>query len=121
MTYEFYKILHFTGIMLLFFGLSTALTLKMAGAAFTGSVKKMAFLTHGIGLFLLILGGFGLLARLGFRGNIPAWALAKLGIWLLLGGAISLAKRRGQIGWPLMVLFIGLGTTAAWLATTKPF
>ncbi|MGZ3743635.1 MAG: hypothetical protein ACXWRE_15570 [Pseudobdellovibrionaceae bacterium] len=121
MSYEFYKILHLLGLMLLFFGLSGALTLKMAGAAFTGSVKTMAFLTHGIGLFLLLVGGFGLLAKLGFMGNIPAWALAKLAIWVLFGGCISLAKRKGQIGWPLMILFVALGTTAAWLAIAKPF
>lgn len=121
MSYEFYKLLHITGLMLLFFGLSAALTLKMAGAAFTGSVKKMAFITHGVGLLLMLVGGFGLLARLGFMGNIPAWALTKLGIWILLGGAIALAKRKGQLGWPLMVLFVGLGTTAAWLAIIKPF
>jgi hypothetical protein len=81
----------------------------------------MAFLTHGVGLFLMLLGGCGLLAKLGFMGNIPAWAWVKLGIWALLGVAISLAKRKGQLGWPLMVLFIGLGTTAAWLAIAKPF
>jgi hypothetical protein len=121
MSYEFYKILHVSGLMLLFFGLSAALTLKMAGATFTGSVKKMALITHGVGLLFMLVGGFGLLARLGFMGNIPGWAYAKLGIWVLLGGAAALAKRKGQIGWPLVVLFVGLGTTAAWLAVAKPF
>ncbi len=121
MSYEFYKILHVTGLMLLFFGLSAALTLKMAGVAFTGSAKKMAFVTHGLGLLLMLFGGFGLLARMGFMGNIPLWAQAKIGIWVLLGGSIALVKRKGQIGWPLIVLFVGLGTTAAWLAIAKPF
>ena len=121
MSYEFYKIFHLCGLMLLFFGLSSALTLKMAGAPFTGAVKKMAFITHGVGLLMMLVGGFGLLARLGFMGNMPNWALAKLGIWVLMGAGIALAKRKGQIGWPLMILFVGLGTTAAWLAVAKPF
>lgn len=120
MSYEFYKVLHLCGLMLLFFGLSSAMTLKMAGVAFTGSVKKLAFITHGVGLFIMLVGGFGLLARMGLM-NMPNWAMAKLGIWILLGGAIAIAKRKGQIGWPLMILFVGLGTTAAWLAITKPF
>jgi len=121
MSYEFYKVLHLCGLILLFFGLSSALTLKMAGVAFTGSVKKMAFITHGVGLFIMLVGGFGLLARLGFGGNMPNWAIAKICIWVLLGGAIALAKRKGQFGWPLMILFVALGTIAAWLAITKPF
>lgn len=121
MSYEFYKVLHLAGLMLLFFGLSGALTLKMAGVQFTGSVKKLAMITHGVGMLFMLVGGFGLLARLGIIGAFPGWVHAKLTIWVLLGAAIALAKRKGHIGWPLMVLFIGLGTTAAWLAIVKPF
>lgn len=121
MSFETYKIIHLGGLLLLFFGLSGAVTLKMAGAPFTGPAKKMAFMTHGIGLLLMLLGGFGMLARLGIMGNLPGWVYGKLVIWLTLGGAITLAKRKGQIGWPLMVLFVGLGVTAAWLAIMKPF
>jgi hypothetical protein len=121
MSYEFYKIVHLIGLMLLFFGLSGALTLKMAGAPFQGTVKKMAFITHGIGLALLLIAGFGMAARMGMMGNLPGWVYAKLCVWLVLGGSIALAKRKGQIGWPLMILFVGLGATAAWLAIMKPF
>lgn len=121
MSYEFYKVLHLAGLILLFFGLSSALTLKMAGATFTGSVKKMAFITHGVGLLLLLVAGFGMLAKLGIMAAIPGWAWAKIVIWLLLGGGITLAKRKGQVGWPLVVLFVTLGVCAAWLALAKPF
>lgn len=121
MSYEFYKILHITGLILLFFGLSSALTLKMAGATFTGSVKKMAFITHGLGLLFLLVSGFGLLAKLGIMAEMPGWVWTKLGVWLAMGGAIALAKRKGQLGWPIMVLFVGLGIFAAWLAISKPF
>jgi len=121
MSYEFYKIMHLAGLMFLFFGLSSALTLKMAGVSFTGNIKKMAFITHGIGLLLMLVAGFGLAARLGMMGGLPGWVYAKLVIWFLLGGGIALAKRKGQIGWPLMLVFVGLGVCAAWLAITKPF
>lgn len=121
MSYEFYKVLHLCGLMLLFFGLSSALTMKMAGVTFTGPVKKLAFITHGVGLLIMLVGGFGLLARLGMIRGFPNWVWAKLAIWIFMGAAIAIAKRKGQIGWPLMILFVGLGTTAAWLAITKPF
>ncbi len=122
MPYEFYKILHLIGLILLFSGLSSALALKMAGVPFQGPVKKMAFITHGTGLLFMLVAGFGMMARLGMMADpTPGWVWAKIGIWLLLGLAVSMAKRKGQIGWPLIVLFAGLGATAAWLAIAKPF
>ena len=65
MPYEFYKILHLTGLVLLFSGLVSLLTLKAIGAEVNGAAKKFSFIAHGIGLFLILLSGFGLLARLG--------------------------------------------------------
>lgn len=121
MSFEFYKVLHLAGLLVLFFGLSSALTLKMAGVAFTGPVKKLAFITHGVGLLVMLVAGFGMLAKMGVMATLPGWVWGKLGIWLLLGAGVTLAKRKGQIGWPLMILFVGLGTTAAWLSITKPF
>ncbi|RYG93693.1 MAG: hypothetical protein EON58_17805 [Alphaproteobacteria bacterium] len=121
MTYEFYKVMHLLGLILLFSGLSSALALKMSGVPFAGPVKKMAFIMHGVGLVIMVIAGFGLAARMGLMGNMPGWIYAKITIWVVLAISISLAKRKGQIGWPLMVLFVGLGTTAAWLAVTKPF
>jgi uncharacterized membrane protein len=121
MSLETYKILHIAGLILLFFGLSAALTLKLAGAPFEGRAKKLAMMTHGIGLVVMLVAGFGMLAKLGIMGNMPGWVYAKIAIWVILGGSIALAKRKGQIGWPLMILFVGLGVTAAWLAIAKPF
>jgi hypothetical protein len=121
MSYEFYKIVHLTGIVLLFTGLVGLLTLKMAGAEAVGRTRKLVFVSHGIGAFLVLLGGFGLLARLQLASSIPNWAWAKIFIWVLAGAAIAVIKRKGQLGWPifggLMVLFV----TAAWLAILKPF
>ena len=116
MSFEFYKIAHILGLLLLFSGLAMALTMKMAGIPFQGSAKKMAFISHGVGLLIMLIAGFGMLAKMGLMGGLPGWVYAKLGVWLLLGGSVTLAKKKGQIGWPLLVLFIGLGTTAAWLA-----
>lgn len=121
MPYEFYKVLHIIGLMLLFFGLSSAMTLKLAGVPFQGRAKMLAMVSHGVGLTIMIIAGFGLAAKTGLMGNLPGWVYAKLVIWLILGGSVALAKRKGEIGWPLMILFIGLGSTAAYLAVYKPF
>jgi hypothetical protein len=121
MSYEFYKIVHMLGLMCLFFGMGGLLVSVYAGVQIQGRAKKMSFMLHGIGLLLLLVGGFGMAAKMGLMGHLPGWVHAKLAIWVLLGGGITLAKRKGSIGWPVAILLLGLGLTAAILAVTKPF
>lgn len=121
MSYEFYKILHLTGLILLFSGLVSLLTLKATGAAVEGPAKKFSFIAHGIGLFLVLLSGFGLLARLGIVRDMPNWIYAKIVIWLYFGASIALIKRRGQLGWVLYIPMLIIFIIAAYLAVTKPF
>jgi hypothetical protein len=121
MTYEFYKIVHMLGLITLFFGFGGLLVTAYAGVALNTKARMMGFATHGLGLILLLLGGFGMLGKMGLMKQLPGWALAKLGIWVLMGAAISIVKRKGHIGWPIAILLFGLGTTAAMLAITKPF
>ena len=100
--------------------LPTLLTLKVIGAEVNGPAKKFSFIAHGIGLFLILLSGFGLLARLGLVRELPGWIYLKLAIWLYFGVAIALIKRKGHLGWimylPMLLIFIG----AAYLGVSKP-
>lgn len=121
MSYEFYKILHLTGIILLFSGLTGLLTVRVLGIEITGKAKSIVFISHGIGSLITLVGGFGLLARLGIIGGLPLWVYGKLLIWLILGGAIALVKRKGHIGWPLFISLILFFIVANYLALTKPF
>lgn len=121
MPYTFYKVLHILSLILLFSGLISLLTLTWSQAELKPQIKKFAFITHGIGLFLLLLSGFGLAARLGLVQGLPGWIHAKLAIWLLLGGSIVLAKRFGRLGFLNAVIFWTLGTLAAYIAVYKPF
>lgn len=121
MSYEIYKILHVTGLLMLFVGLAGLVGMKMNGTELSPRGRRLFFLFHGVGLLVMFVAGFGLLARMGFMTQIPNWAFAKMAIWLILGGGVALAKRRGQVGGPLLILFVGLGMTAAWLAIAKPF
>ncbi|WP_413292948.1 hypothetical protein ACLSU7_16245 [Bdellovibrio sp. HCB185ZH] len=121
MTFEFYKILHMLGLITLFFGFGGLLVTSYAGITLNAKARMMSFATHGMGLLFLLIGGFGMLAKMGIMKQLPGWALAKLGIWVLMGAGISIVKRKGHIGWPIAILLFGLGTTAAILAITKPF
>lgn len=82
---------------------------------------------HGIALLLIILGGFGMQAKMKeayvaqFETSFPMWMIAKLVIWLIFGAAIVLAKRdilKGSIAW---IAMIGLASAAAYLGLMKPF
>ncbi len=121
MSYEFYKMLHITGIVLLFSGLVTLLTMKVAGIPLEGTSKRFAFLAHGLGLVLILVAGFGLLARLGLVSSMPSWVYIKIAIWLYFGLAIALIKRKGQLGWKLYIPLILVFMIASYVATEKPF
>ncbi len=121
MSYEFYKIMHLLGLVLLFSGLVGLLTVKMTGGKVEGSTKSLVFASHGIGLVLLLVGGFGLMARLQLTQAMPNWIYVKLAVWLFMGGAIGLVKRKGHIGWPLFLSLILFFLIAAYFAVYKPF
>lgn len=121
-SYQVYKLVHYFGIFLA--------TMALAGLAFVSAQaksiadhpwRKMAMIAHGGGLFLVLLGGFGMLARLGLTNGLPGWIYGKLGIWVLLGGALVLAKRMPHLAKPLWLGTVAVATAAAYLALYKPF
>jgi hypothetical protein len=121
-SYETYKLVHYAGIFL-------AIT-ALAGLAFVAALsksiaehpwRKFAVIAHGVGLFLVLLGGFGMLARLGLTAGLPGWATGKLVIWVALGGALAVAKRAPRLALPLWLGTVLASVGAAYLALTKPF
>ena len=46
---------------------------------------KWIFSLHGTGLFLILLGGFGMAARLGFVRDFPVWIQFKIVFWIAVG------------------------------------
>jgi hypothetical protein len=83
MSPAFYHIAHLVGLMFLFLGF---------GALIGGQSRKAAMQFHGIGLVIMLIAGFGLIAKLGLSYSAP-WVLVKLGIWLALGALPVLAKK----------------------------
>jgi hypothetical protein len=118
MSYEFYKVLHVFSVLLLFTSLGTLAAVATSGNA---TLRRLAGVAHGVSLVLILVAGFGLLARLGLAGGIPGWAWLKVGLWLILGLVVLPLRRRPEWGvrlWPVMPIIGGL---AAWLAIAKPF
>lgn len=117
-----YKVLHLLSAFLLFAALG-GLTLAALGRAGSGERgRKLAGASHGIALVLLLVTGFGALARLAISNpaDWPGWVWAKVVIWLALGAALTVRRFPGAAAllwwlWPI------LGGVAAWLALYKPF
>ncbi|MEZ6187567.1 MAG: hypothetical protein R3F62_21475 [Planctomycetota bacterium] len=121
MSYEFYKVLHLLGLMLLFFAIG-GYTLKGdpegPGAK---RAKLLLGLCHGLGLLILLVAGFGLLAKMQLMSSFPTWAILKILIWLAFGAAPVAIKKTPALVRPFWAGIVFLGVVAAYLAIFKPF
>ena len=119
--YQIYKIIHLGGLTLLLMGLSGLLFAFAMNKEIPPRLRTLGFAIHGIGLFLMLLGGFGMAARLGIVRELPGWMYAKLAIWVVMGGVVALVKRKSQHTLGIVSLLTVLVGTAAYLALYKPF
>ena len=104
------KVLHLAGA----FALFASLGATMLG----GSQKKAASALHGISLIFILVIGFAMLRKPPMD---HYWWMAKLGLWLFIGAAPVLAKRKILTSWMVFVLCLAAGTYAAYLGIYKPF
>lgn len=122
-SYSVYRVVHLLGIFILLVvlgGLSYGASRTDTGGAVS---RRTGMILHGIGMFIVLLGGFGLLARLGIvHGmNWPGWVWGKVAIWVLLGASVVVPRRKPEWAGLLLLLVPVLGGVAAWLAIFKPF
>jgi len=114
-----YNFIHIVGLVMIFSALGGAATFAGNGGSKENNTwRKKIAIAHGVGLFLMLLGGFGMLAKLQIHFPWPGWVTAKVIIWLFLGGCIALSYRKPVISFWLA---IAAGSAAAFLALWKPF
>jgi hypothetical protein len=93
MSYEFYKTLHLLGLTMVVLSLGGIILFAInGGTKASNSFRKGVMITHGVGLLLLLVAGFGMLAKLGIHG-VPTWVGGKLVIWLALGAFVGMAYK----------------------------
>jgi hypothetical protein len=119
-SYPVYKIVHFVGMFMLLSALGGLALHAAQGGGRSFPWKRKVALIHGLGMFFVLVGGFGMLARLGITGGLPGWIVAKLCIWLVLGSMMALLPRKPQWAAGLWTAIIVLGGLAAYLAGFKP-
>jgi len=78
-------------------------------------------MVHGIGLLIVLIAGFGMLAKLNLMGSFPGWAVGKLVIWLALGALPAPIYRMGKKSMMFAPITVLLGALAAFFAIYKPF
>lgn len=118
---EFYKVLHLSGIFLLLLSLGGLGFHIINGGTREFAGRRWFAISHGIALVLIILAGFGLLARLGLMSSMPGWAITKILIWLWMGVVPALFYRRPQMAKVIWFAIFLLAAVSAWLAIFKPF
>lgn len=104
------KTLHLAGVFALFASLGATLL--------GGSGKKGASILHGVSLLLILLIGFAMLKKPPMD---QFWWMIKIGLWLFLGVAPVLAKRKVLPTAVVLALSITAAAGAAWLGLAKPF
>lgn len=120
MAIEIYKLLHFVGILLVFNALGgQILFVWRGGTRADAAARRAVAITHGVGLLLLLLGGFGMHARLGYTG-FPLWFGVKVGVWATLGAMMMVPWRYPHLARPLWVIVPLLGVVATALGIWKP-
>ena len=119
-SFEVYKIMHLFGLALLMLGLGGILSAYALTPKVSTKIRILGMSSHGIGLLLMLTGGFGMAARMGLVQGLPFWIYAKLAIWAFLAIAVSLAKRKAQWSFALVGVFACAVALASYFAIYKP-
>ena len=121
-SYQFYNLLHIFGIVLVFMAIG-ALSFHGAngGTKESNKVRGMVMASHGIGVLLIIIAGFGMLARTRSMAlGLPGWLHPKILIWVLIAAAPMILNRKPQWGKALWFVFPLLAATSAYFAINHP-
>lgn len=119
-----YKILHITGIAMVIMPLGGLMMHNVTNPnPLPDQQRRLVGITHGVGLLLLLVAGFGMLAKMGKTSpeTWGGWVYAKLVLWLLLGASLALLRRVRNLAALAWFALPALVLIAAYLALFKPF
>lgn len=106
----FYKILHLIGI--------SALALGVGGMLANGNNRKIFAICQGVGLLVMLVSGFGLLAKLQL--GFPPFAILKTVLWVIIALLPMLVRKLKLPVAAAIGISLCLVGVMAWLGVTKP-
>lgn len=120
-----YTTLHVAGIMLMFTAIGGLAVLAAVAGTETDAkpIRRYLTIVHGVALLVILVAGFGLMAKklaIGGPGEWPVWLWIKLALWFVLGGSTVLLRRQPGLMRPMVIVLPGLGLLATYLALYKP-
>ncbi|MFN0099156.1 MAG: hypothetical protein ACKVS7_10810 [Gemmatimonadaceae bacterium] len=123
---DLYEIVHILGIALTMLAFGGIVMHASEGGTWKGPRSRtMLKVAHHVGVFLILLGGFGMLARIGIaKGGIatfPGWLWAKIALWVVLAGVVSLPYKQPRFALPAFFAVPTLSGLAVYFALYKPF
>jgi hypothetical protein len=121
---DFYEVVHLIGIAMLFVAIGgVAVHAANGGTKADSQTRSLVGSVHGVGALLILVGGFGMLARIGFQhgANFPGWLWVKLIVWTILSAVVLLPYRKPALARPFFVLLPLLAGVAVYMALYKPF
>ena len=110
MDYTTYKIIHLIAL--------AALTIGIGGMLAGGENRKMFSILQGVALLVMLVTGFGLLAKLHL--GFPHFAMVKAALWVVIGVMPVILRRARVPAIVGVVVFLALVGTMAWLGVMKP-
>jgi FtsH-binding integral membrane protein len=116
-----YKNLHLIGVFMILVALGGLILHQINTTAREQAWRKPVAITHGIGMVLVLVSGFGMLAQRSIFWPWPGWVVGKIIIWLIFGVLVAVIGRTPALAKPLWWITIALGAIAAYLALNKPF
>jgi len=113
LSYTTYKIIHLLAIISLFLSIGALLTLP------ENKKKKNIMILHGLATLVLLVSGFGLIARLNLH-SFPMWIYIKLAIWLLLAVLVPILISKKLNKKAIYFLVLASGFVSIYMAILKP-
>jgi hypothetical protein len=119
MSLDIYRALHVAGLAMIMLAFGALLILPKEAPR-----PRSVMIMHGVGLLVMGVAGFGMMARMDppimAPDNWGVWLILKMIIWLAIGALPTLIKSGTiprKVGW---IVIVALAAVAAWLASAKP-